>query len=264
VQITGSRVLLTGATGGLGRAIARALHERGAHLLLNGRKQDALEALCAELGAERAEPLAADLAVRASVEALPSRAGQVDILVHNAGLPGSGRLESYTPEEIDRVLDVNLRSGVVLTRALLPGMTERNRGHLVFMSSMAGKVPLVHASLYSATKFALRGFAGALRDDLHSTGVGVSVVFPGPIEDAGLQADSGVSTPNPKRYARDVADAVVRAIERDKPEVTVADPIQRAGAVLAAVAPGPAAQLRRLIGLERIVEATAEAQREKR
>jgi len=97
MQISGSRVLLTGATGGLGRAIAKALHERGAHLLLTGRRQEALEELCRELGAERAEPLAADLAVRADVEALPGRAGQVDVLVHNAGLPRGRRLEDFTP-----------------------------------------------------------------------------------------------------------------------------------------------------------------------
>lgn len=262
MEISGSRVLLTGATGGLGRAIAKALDERGAHLLLTGREQNALEALAAEL--RSAEALAADLADRADVAALPGRAGQVDILVHNAGLPGSGRLDSFTPEEIDRVLDVNLRAGIMLTHALLPPMTARRHGHLVYMSSMAGKVPLVHASLYSATKFGLRGFAGALRDDLHRTGVGVSVVFPGPIAEAGLQADSGVATPNPKRYPRDVADALVKAVERNRPEVTVADPIQRTGAVLAALAPRPAASVRRLVGLEKIVVATAERQRDKR
>src|SRR4051794_30739119 len=118
MEISGSRVLLTGATGGLGRAIAKALDQRGAHLLLTGRKQDALEELAREL--RSAEALAADLAKREDVEALPGRAGRVDILVHNAGLPGSGRLESYTVEQIDRVLDVNLRAGIILTLALLP------------------------------------------------------------------------------------------------------------------------------------------------
>src|SRR5262249_39407506 len=140
VQIEGSRVLLTGATGGLGRAIAKELHARGAHLLLTGRKQEALEALCAELGQGRAEAFAADLAQRGDVDALPGRIGRVDILVHNAGLPASGRLDDFTPEEIDRALDVNLRTGILLTHALMPAMVERGNGHLVYISSMAGKV----------------------------------------------------------------------------------------------------------------------------
>ena len=260
MQIAGQRVLLTGATGGLGHAIAQALHERGAHLLLSGRNEQALADLVHELG--DAEALAADLANRDDVSALPERAGRVDILVHNAGLPGSGRLESFTPEEIDRALDVNLRAGIQLARALLPAMLERGGGHLVFMSSMAGKVPVT--PVYSATKYGLRGFAAALRDDLHGSGVGVSAIFPGPIEDAGMQADSGVRTPNPKRYPKDVAAAVVKAIEKDKPEITVADPIQRTGEYLAALAPATAARARRLVGLHKIVAATAEGQRPKR
>src|ERR1700756_1797322 len=102
VQIEGARVLLTGATGGLGRAITTALHERGAYLLLSGRSEEALEALCTELGGDRAEGFAADPPSRDDVEALPGRVGQVDILVSNAGLPASGRLESFTTEQIDR------------------------------------------------------------------------------------------------------------------------------------------------------------------
>jgi short-subunit dehydrogenase len=253
-------VLLTGASGGLGRAIAIALHERGGRLLLSGRNEEALAALASELGA--ADVLPADLAARDDVDRLPERAGVVDILVHNAGLPGSGRLDSFSPEQIDRVLDVNLRAGIQLTRALLPPMLERGRGQIVFMSSMAGKVPVT--PLYSATKFGLRGFAGALRDDLHGSGIGVSAIFPGPIEEAGMQADSGVKTPNPKRYPADVAHAVVNAIEKDRGELTVADPIQRAGELLLAVAPATAARARRLVGLDKIVAATAEGQRPKR
>jgi len=258
MQIAGSRVLLTGASGGLGRAIALALDERGAHLLLTGRNREALEQL-------PGEAFVADLATPEDVAALVQQIGAVDILIHNAGLPGTGKLETYSHGDIDRVLDVNLRSGVHLTRALMPGMVERGRGHLVFISSMAGKIPVPRASLYSATKFGLRGFAGALRDDLRGTGVGVSVVFPGPIEEAGLQADSGVKTPTPvKRYPKDVAAAVIKGIEKNKPELTVADPIQSFGAVMAALAPETAARARRLVGIDKIAEKTAERQTDKR
>jgi NADP-dependent 3-hydroxy acid dehydrogenase YdfG len=266
VEIAGSRVLLTGAAGGLGRAIAHALHERGAQVVVSGRKQDALDALCAELGGERCETLVADLAVRCDVDALAERAGHVDILVHNAGLPGNGKIESFTPEELDRVIDVNLRAGVQLTRALMPAMVERRRGHIVFTSSIAGKVPTARAAIYSATKYGLRGFAGAVRDDLHGTGVGVSAIFPGVIEEAGMWGDAGMKTPKgvPRKYPKDVGDAVVKAIEKDRPEIDVADPIQRVGGITAALMPRTAARMRRLVGIHKLGDQLAERTKDKR
>ncbi|HEX6712404.1 MAG TPA: SDR family NAD(P)-dependent oxidoreductase [Thermoleophilaceae bacterium] len=264
MNISGSRVLLTGATGGLGRAIAKALDQRGAHLLLTGRKQDALEELAREL--RSAEALAADLAKRDDVTALPGRAGRVDVFVHNAGLPGSGRLESFTPDEIDRVLDVNLRAGIMLTHELLPAMTERGQGQLVYVSSMSGKIPTVRASIYAATKYGLRGFAGALRDDLHGTGVGVSTVFPGPIQGAGMWDDAGIELPRwvPTKSPEAVGKAVAKAIESNRPEIAVADPGQRAAAVLENVSARAGAWLRRRLPVEELADRTAEAQKVKR
>lgn len=266
MEIAGSRVLLTGATGGLGRAIARSLHEHGAHLLLTARRGQQLEEICAQLGGTRAEALPADLADRRDVEALPGRAGHVDVFVHNAALPGSGRLETYTSEQVDRVLDVNLRSAIQLTRALLPGMTERGRGHLVYVSSMSGKVPVLRTSIYAATKYGLRGFAGSLRDDLHGTPVGVSAIFPGPIKGGGMWEDAGVELPRwvPTRTPDDVARAVVKALETNRPEIDVADPVQKLGAWMAALMPGPAARVRRIMPVEDLAERTAAAQLDKR
>ena len=264
MEISGSRVLLTGATGGLGRAIAKALDARGAHLLLTGRKQEALEGLAAEL--RSAEALAADLANRDDVEALPGRAGQVDILVHNAGLPGSGRLESFTIGEIDRVLDVNLRAGIVLTHALLPAMRERGRGHLVYVSSMSGKVPTVRASIYGATKFGLRGFGSGMRDDLHGSGIGVSTIFPGPIEGAGMWDDAGIELPRwvPTKSPEDVGAAVVKALDTNRAEIAVADPGQRMAAVLENASARAGAWIRRRLPVEELADRTAEAQKVKR
>ena len=264
MEISGSRVLLTGATGGLGRAIAKALDQRGAHLLLTARKQEALEELAGEL--QSAEALAADLADRGDVDALPDRAGQVDILIHNAALPGSGRLESFTTDEIDRALDVNLRAGIMLTRALLPAMTGRGRGHLVYVSSMSGKIPTVRASIYGATKYGLRGFAGGLRDDLHGTGVGVSTIFPGPIQGAGMWDDAGIVLPRwvPTKAPEDVGAAVVKAIDSNRPEIAVADPGQRMAAVLENASSRAGAWLRRRLPVEELADRTAEAQKVKR
>ena len=264
MDISGSRVLLTGATGGLGRAIAKALDQRGAHLLLTGRRQEALEGLAAELSS--AEALAADLADRHDVEALPGRAGQVDILVHNAGLPGSGLLDSFTIEQIDRVLDVNLRAGIVLTHALLPAMQQRGSGHLVYVSSMSGKVPTVRASVYGATKFGLRGFAGGMRDDLHGTGIGVSTIFPGPIQGAGMWDDAGIELPRwvPTKSPEDVGAAVVKAIDTNRAEIAVADPGQRMAAVLENASARAGAWIRRRLPVEELADRTAEAQKVKR
>lgn len=265
MQIAGSRVLLTGASGGLGNAIARGLHARGAHLLMTSRREEVLRELATELG-DRADILPADLADAGDVDALPGRAGRVDILVHNAGLPGSGKLESFTLEQLDRAIDVNLRAAVHLCHALVPPMLERGSGQIVLMSSLAGKQPTQGAAIYSATKYGLRGWGGALRDDLHGTGVGVSVIFPGVIEEAGMWGEAGMKTPKgvPKRYPKDVAAAVIKAVEKDRAEIDVADPLQRTGGVLAAIAPHTAARIRRLVGVDRFAEQLAEAQKDKR
>jgi short-subunit dehydrogenase len=260
VQICGSRVLLTGATGGIGHAIARALGAKGASLVLTGRRTDVLESLAAEL---RARSLAVDLSDHGELLELVEQAGELDILVANAGLPASGLLESFTIEEIDRALDVNLRAPIVLARELAPGMLARGRGHLVFMSSLAGKAASPRSSLYNATKFGVRGFALGLRAELRPRGVGVSVVFPTFIRDAGMFAASGVKLPPGvgTRTPEDVASAVVNAIERDRAEVDVAPLTLRAGAALAGLAPGTAEAVTRRLGDDRISEAVAEGQR---
>src|ERR671911_1036145 len=231
VELGGTTVLLTGASGGVGQAVARALHGRGARVLLSGRSTGALEHLRAELG-ETAQVLEADLTEAGAATTLAERAGEVDVLVANAGLPASGRLERFGPEDIDRALDVNLRAPIQLTRALVPGMVERGAGHVVLVSSLSGKVASIGSSLYSATKFGLRGFAAGLREDLNGTGVGVTVVFPGFISDAGMLADSGVKLPRwvGTRTADQVAAAVVHGIEHERAEIDVAPLSLRAGA----------------------------------
>ena len=265
MQLAGARVLVTGATGGIGGAIARALHDRGAHLLVSGRRQDVLEELAAQLG-DRTEIVVADLSERDSPARLAETAGAVDVLVANAALPGSGRVEDFDPEQIDRTLDVNLRAPIQLTRALLPGMLERGHGHVVLVSSLSGKAASARSSIYSATKFGLRGFASGLREDAEQKGVGVTVVFPGFVSDAGLFADSGVKLPRwvGTRTPDQVAAAVVRGIERERAEVDVAPLGLRIGTHIAALAPVTAARIQRRLGSERIADAIAKGQRDKR
>ena len=192
MSVLSGTVLLTGASGGIGRAIARAVAPRTADLVLSGRRREALEPLAQELGAR---VCVADLSHREDVERLAVEAGNVDVLIANAGIPAGGLLTDLTQAQIDEMLEVNLRAPIALTRALTPGMIERRRGHVVFLSSLQGKAATPVASIYSATKFGLRGFGLALREDLRDYGVGVSVVLPGFIRDAGMFADAGVRLP---------------------------------------------------------------------
>lgn len=263
MEISGSTVLLTGATGGIGHAVARTLHGSGADLILTGRRIELLEPLAAELGGRA---LAVDLADRSAVERLAREAGEVDVLVANAALPASGTLDSFSVQQLDRALDVNLRAPVVLAHELLPAMIERRRGHLVFMSSLAGKATSPGTALYSASKFGLRGFAGSLRADLHGSGVGVSTVLPGFIRDAGMFADAEVELPPGvgTRTPQDVADAVVKAIAQNRGEVEVAPLQLRASTIFANLAPELAQRVARRVGSEQVARDMAAGQRDKR
>ena len=263
VAIKGARVLVTGATGGLGQAIATELARHGASLVLTGRRADALEPIAGPLGAET---VVADLADRADVARLAEEVGEVDVVVANAALPGSGRIDSYTVEQLDRALDVNLRAPIVLSQALTPGMVSRGRGQLVFISSLSGKAAMAGGAMYSATKFGLRGFALSLRADLHGRGVGVTIVSPGFIRDAGMFADAGVTLPKgvSTKAPEDVAAAVIRAIERDPAEIDVAPLSLRAGTIVAGAAPGLAERVARRIGGDAVASQLDSAQRDRR
>ena len=247
VNLNGARVLLTGATGGIGHAIARALHARGAELVLTGRRTEVLDELAAEIGGTT---IACDLSDPAAISKLMDEVGEIDVLVANAALPAVGAIADYTEDGIDRDLDVNLRAPIVLTRWATKQMLPRGRGHIVLIGSLAGRAPSPLTAMYNATKFGLRGFALALREDLAPKGVGVSVILPGFISDAGMFAESGAKLPPFVGTKRpdDVARAVVKAIEANRAELDVAPLPLRAGAHLAALAPGPIGTIQRKLG----------------
>lgn len=263
MRIQGCTVLLTGASGGIGHAIARALNAAGANLVLTGRRTDVLAELAAQTGAQ---VIPADLADRSSLESLIAASGEVDVVVANAGLPGSGALLDFDQDAIDRCLEVNLRAPIALCRALAPGMVQRGHGHFTFISSLSGIAATAGSSIYSATKFGLRGFAHGARQDLHGTGVGISVVLPGFISDAGVFADSGTVLPKGIRTStpEDVASAVVKSVATDRAEIVVASPELHASALLAAVAPGLAAAVARRLPTAHIFDDVAVGQRDKR
>ena len=259
MRVDSAVVLVTGATGGIGRALVDAFSDAGARMVLSGRRADLLDGLAERCGGRS---VVADLTDPAGLGRLCEEAEGVDVLVANAALPASGRLEGFDPAELDRCIDVNLRAPIRLVRAALPGMLARGRGHVVLVSSLAGVAAAPESSLYAATKFALRGFGLSLRQDLAGSGVGVSVLLPGFVRDAGMFADSGASLPPGvgTRSPREVAAAAVSAVERDRAEVVVAPLALTAGAYLAGLAPGPAARVAHRLGGDRVARSIASGQ----
>lgn len=237
VDLRAKTVLLTGASTGLGPYIARRLHRAGARFVLSARNEAALAKLSKELGDSRY--VVADLSKAGEPERLAHESGAVDVLISNAGVPATGRLTSFAVEEIDRAIAVNLRAGIVLARELAPGMVERKEGHIVFMASAAGKIPAPGATIYNATKFGIRGFALALREELMTAGVGVSTVNPTFVSGAGMWAETGLKA-NPMAgevTPEQVAEAVFRVITRNKAEIDVVRLPLRASLKVLAVAP---------------------------
>lgn len=229
VQIAGATALVTGASSGIGASVARALVASGATVALVARRADRLDALAAEIGGGRAVPFVCDVRVpeqiTATVDAIGTRLGPVDLLVNNAGIGRYlGFLESG-PEDVAAVFETNLYAALHCTRAALPGMLARRRGHVVNVASIAGRIGSRNHTIYCASKFALAGFSESLALELDGTGVGVTLVNPGIIDTPFFDHASFVSFPKGARARaippERVAAAVVRAVLRDLPEVTV-------------------------------------------
>ena len=268
MELEGKRVLLSGATGGLGRAIAEQLATNGAKLVLSSRKREELRELARSLpgGARRHKVVVADLAKDGAAAKLVRDAGDVDVLIANAALPATGRLEGFSKQEVARALRVNFESPILMARELAPKLAKKGEGQIVFISSLSGKVGSPRGSLYSATKFGLRGFAFALREDLRPAGIGVSVVSPGFVREAGMFADAGskpppgLGTTTPKKVGK----AVARAIRRDRNEITVGPRRLRFLTEIGYRHPELAARVQRRGGADRMADELAAGQADKR
>lgn len=243
-NLQGARALVTGATGGLGHAIARALHAEGAGLVLTGRREEAMAGLAAE---PDASTVVADLADPAEGERLLAEVGDLDVLVLNHALPATGYVLDMDRDQVERLVAINLTGQILLAQRAAAGMVARGSGHVVLISSLSGKAATQGSAMYNATKFGLRGFGLAFRQDLHGTGVSASVVLPGFVRDAGMFADAGVETPGPVGTVtpEDVGRAVVKAIVRDKAEVEVAGALLRGLTTVGSLAPGTAERVAR-------------------
>ena len=224
--------MLTGAAGGLGRHIAYALAAAGVRLALSGRHAEPLEELCAELRQRGAcaEPVLADLADLAQTAALVEQAeatvGPLDVLVNNAGIEVAAAYPAFTDDELALIARVNLIAPMVLARHALPGMLARGRGHIVTVSSLAGRSGIAYNVPYATTKAGLVGFTRSLRAELAGAPVGASVICPGFVARDGMYArmrELGVNAPialravEPERVSR----AVLDAIAHDRPDLLV-------------------------------------------
>lgn len=218
VDVRGRTVLVTGASGGIGRATALELARLGALVRLSGRDEAALREVARATGGTY---LVADLARPEEVDRLGTWAGDVDVLVNNAGTGWAGRFVDMPPERVGELVAVNLLAPLRLTRALLPGMLARSRGHVVNVASIAGHVGPREEAVYAATKAALIAFSESLRYELAGTGVGVSVVSPGVVRTGFFDREG---RPYRRRFPRMVepevvARAVARAVREERAEV---------------------------------------------
>jgi short-subunit dehydrogenase len=231
MKLDGSRIVVTGASRGIGEALARALATRHARVVLVARDADALAKVAADTGGEI---YTADLTATDSIDGLVARIeadGPIDALVNNAGVDLTGELTALDASEIERLFTLNLVAPVLLTRAVLPGMRARGRGHIVNVSSLSGTNAVPGLGPYSASKAGLSHFTAALRADLKGSPLRTTLVEIGPVR--GAMIDSLRSHAPTERALRRLArlqltfdlemsaviDAIVSALEHDRRHV---------------------------------------------
>ncbi len=248
-NLRGRTAILTGASKGIGVYVARALAKQGMNLVLAARSASALEEVrkAVERLGVRAVAVPTDVGDRSALESLVERAssefGDIDVLVNNAGIELTLAYHKLTPEEIEEMVRVNLIAPMHLTWLVLPAMLERGQGHIVNMSSLAGKAGSAYGEPYGATKAGLIGFTQSLRGTYRRHGVSASVVCPGFVEEGmyaktkeefGMEAPRLLGVSKPEEVAR----GVIRAIKKDLPEVIVNPGATRLLLTMAAMSPG--------------------------
>jgi short-subunit dehydrogenase len=269
-HLAGRNALVTGASGGIGAEIARRLAGAGMHLALSGRRQDALTRLAAEIGGRgvRCVTLAADLGDqeqrRALLPGVEAELGPLDVLINNAGVEAVGSFTTSTEQELAEMIEVNLTAPMLLTHAALPGMLRRGGGHVVFISSLAGKFAPAYNAPYAASKAGLIALTQSLRAEHEGGPVGFSVVCPGFAAGEGMyqrMADEGHTSNRlvGETSTSKVADAVLRAIRGNVPEIVESGAPIRPMLALQQLAPGVVERIAPRFGVTKIFERVANA-----
>ena len=268
-QLVGRTAIITGASRGIGIHIARALAKQRMHLVLAARSEAGLEQVALDMRALGARVLAVrcDVANEADRADLVRRAeaefGEIDLLVNNAGIESTFPYDRQSPEEIERIISVNLTAPMLLTRAVLPGMVARRRGHIVNIASLAGKVGVPYGLPYAATKAGLIHFTESLRSEFRGTGVSGSVVCPGFVSEVGMYDEmTKLSNVKASRLAgtsapSKVAAAVVKCTRRDRPEMIVNPGPMRLLSAIAELAPGMFERIYPLFGANALFKKVA-------
>src|SRR5918994_2810307 len=221
MDLDGTRVIVTGASTGIGRVTALRLARRGARVFAAARDERRLDALAGEHPEIVAAPC--DVSDDADRAALVKQGEPVDVLVNNAGLGWKGMLEDMPADKVRQLFDVNVLALIDLTQRVLPGMLERGRGHVVNVGSIAGYVSAPGETVYCATKFAVQGFTDGLRREVVRRGVDVTLIAPGPIKTefmARIRTGEPADEPGMLDYGLppdSVAKAIVRALTRRAP-----------------------------------------------
>ena len=267
-NLSGLTALVTGASGGIGVHIARRLAAEGMNVALSGRREQELERLAEELREMGVKTAAvpADLGKRAELDGLLSRTeaqlGPIDVLVNNAGVENTSAFTSYTEDELADMIELNLTAPLLLTRKVLPGMLERGKGHVVFVSSMAGKFGPPYSEPYAASKAGLIGLTQSLRVEYAKQPVGFSVICPGFVAGDGMyqrMLDEGHKSNRliGETNVEKVANAVVRAIEDDVPEIVESGSPVRPLLALRELSPGVAERLVPMLGVSGVFRRVA-------
>ena len=263
-DLDGTTAVVTGASRGVGPHIAAALAERGARVALVARSRGELEA--AASGIDRALPVTADVTSAAErhaiVETVERELGPIDVLVNNAGGDLQREFHNLGERDIEAVLDLNLTSALILARLVLPGMLARERGHIVSVSSMAGRTSFPFTETYAAAKDGLIGFTRVLRGDYRRRGVSGSTLILGPVLDEGIGArtaeEVGIAVPRFGVSPAAVGRATVRAIVRDRAELVLLPGPGRAVRAVMDRFPGAGPALNRVAGAERTMRKVAD------
>jgi short-subunit dehydrogenase len=233
MNLSGKRIILTGAAGGIGYRLALLLAAKGARLALVERNAPRLEEICAEInqGGGKAYPVALDLTTDGAagqvVETAIQTLGGIDIVINNAGIMDFTLYERQSPERITQVINVNVIAPMLLVRAALPHLLAQNSGRIVNIGSAFGSIGFAHFATYCTSKFAMRGFSEALRRELVDSQVGVSYVSPRAAKTAlndDLTTQMLVETQTNMDEPDYVAEQIVLAIERDAKEHFIGQP----------------------------------------